>query len=277
MNVAAGDCNEFAVQKRHELIARGWPAAALALTVVKTSWGEGHLIVTVRTDQGDLVLDNLRSDIVPWQRAGYHWIMRQSERNPQFWVDLEGGRAGPAYAADTLDSPAEVAQADEGPAKTPAGRLDSARVTPPPRPQVFAERAAAGDRRRQAADLASPTPSVAALRVAFAPLTAWLAARRPQAEQVVWFFAVAFNPLPAADPDVIAAENGGGASALRQAERTAADELTGLGLWAAAMKRRIERPFEPLLAFSSQPSRDRVPEPPAPIAQSAEPPRLGLL
>ena len=94
LNVDAGDCNSFAVQKRHELIRRGWPSAALALTVAKTARGEGHLVVTVRTDQGDLVLDNLRPNIVPWQRTGYEWIMRQSERNPQFWVELnEIGRA----------------------------------------------------------------------------------------------------------------------------------------------------------------------------------------
>jgi predicted transglutaminase-like cysteine proteinase len=79
LNVAAGDCNSFAIQKRHELMARGWPAGALALTVAKTSTGEGHLIVTVRTDQGDLVLDNLRSSIVPWRQTGYQFIMRQSE------------------------------------------------------------------------------------------------------------------------------------------------------------------------------------------------------
>jgi predicted transglutaminase-like cysteine proteinase len=113
LNVDAGDCNSFAVQKRHELIRRGWPAAALALTVAKTPWGEGHLVVTVRTDQGDLVLDNLRSNIVSWQRTGYDWIMRQSERNPQYWVELHGGQAGPVYAAADLDDATEVARADE--------------------------------------------------------------------------------------------------------------------------------------------------------------------
>jgi predicted transglutaminase-like cysteine proteinase len=113
LNVIAGDCNSFAVQKRHELIQRGWPAAALALTVVKTSWGEGHLVVTVRTDKGDLVLDNLRATIVSWQRTGYDWIMRQSERNPQFWVDLDGGQAGPVYAAADIDDATEVAETND--------------------------------------------------------------------------------------------------------------------------------------------------------------------
>ncbi|MFZ1962949.1 MAG: transglutaminase-like cysteine peptidase [Roseiarcus sp.] len=123
LNVSAGDCNSFAVEKRHELISRGWPAAALALTVAKTPWGEGHLVVTVRTDRGDLVLDNLRSTIVSWQKTGYDWIMRQSERNPQFWVDLDGGRAGPVYAAADLDDATAVAKADE---KTPVAEADDA-------------------------------------------------------------------------------------------------------------------------------------------------------
>jgi len=114
LNVNAGDCNSFAVQKRHELIRRGWPAAALALTVAKTPRGEGHLVVTVRTDQGDLVLDNLRSNIVPWQRTGYQWIMRQSERNPQFWVELNGGRAGPVYAAQDFDDAADARAPTDG-------------------------------------------------------------------------------------------------------------------------------------------------------------------
>ena len=112
LDVAAGDCNSFAVQKRHELIKRGWPSAALALTVAKTPSGEGHLVVTVRTDQGDLVLDNLRSNIVSWQKTGYQWVMRQSEGNPQYWVELDGGQAGPLDAAQDFDSATEVAQAD---------------------------------------------------------------------------------------------------------------------------------------------------------------------
>jgi predicted transglutaminase-like cysteine proteinase len=102
LNVAAGDCNNFAIQKRHELIARGWPEAALALTVAKTSWGEGHLVVSVRTDKGDLVLDNLRSKIIAWSQTGYQFIMRQSENNPQYWVELGGGHR--AEGLDLADS-----------------------------------------------------------------------------------------------------------------------------------------------------------------------------
>ena len=111
LDVDAGDCNSFAVQKRHELIRRGWPAAALALTTAKTARGEGHLVVTVRTDRGDLVLDNLRSSVVSWQKTGYDWIMRQSERNPQYWVELDGGQPEPVDAAQDFADAPEVAAA----------------------------------------------------------------------------------------------------------------------------------------------------------------------
>jgi predicted transglutaminase-like cysteine proteinase len=110
LNAHYGDCNAFAVEKRHELLQRGWPAAALALTVVKTSWGEGHLVVTVRTDKGDLILDSLRSNVVAWERTGYDFIMRQSASNPQYWVELGGGRASPVHA-DKGEEPFAQAEA----------------------------------------------------------------------------------------------------------------------------------------------------------------------
>lgn len=83
-----GNCNDYAIQKRSALIRLGYPAAALSLAVVKTAFGEGHLVVTVRTDRGDFVLDNRRNTIVAWNRTGYRWIKRQSVENPQHWVAL---------------------------------------------------------------------------------------------------------------------------------------------------------------------------------------------
>lgn len=84
-----GHCNEYAIQKRKALIDRGWPAGSLALSVVHTRYDEGnilHLVLSVRTDKGDLVLDNLRSSIVPWNRTGYGFVMRQSTVHPKLWV-----------------------------------------------------------------------------------------------------------------------------------------------------------------------------------------------
>ena len=84
-----GDCNDYAVTKRAELLSRGWPARALLLSEVKTSWGEGHLVLVVRTSAGDLILDNLTPQIRPWSRAPYRGVRMQTPKNPNFWATLD--------------------------------------------------------------------------------------------------------------------------------------------------------------------------------------------
>ena len=91
INPASGDCNDYAVSKRSELLARGWPARALLLSEVVTSWGEHHLVLVVRTSMGDLVLDNMTPQIRPWARAPYRWVRIQTPKNPNYWASL-GGR-----------------------------------------------------------------------------------------------------------------------------------------------------------------------------------------
>lgn len=88
INPSSGDCNDYAVSKRFELLKRGWPTRALLLSEVKTAWGEGHLILVVRTSAGDLVLDNLTPQIRPWTRAPYRWVRMQTPKNPNFWASL---------------------------------------------------------------------------------------------------------------------------------------------------------------------------------------------
>jgi predicted transglutaminase-like cysteine proteinase len=83
---ASGDCNDYAVTKRHRLMQMGMPAGALLLAVVRTESGEGHLVLVVRTDKGDLVLDNLYGTIRPWFETDYEWVSRQSSENPRRWV-----------------------------------------------------------------------------------------------------------------------------------------------------------------------------------------------
>jgi predicted transglutaminase-like cysteine proteinase len=67
---------------------RGWPFENLLMTVVRTAWGEGHAILTVRTSKGDFVLDNLTSKIVPWNETSYRYYKRQSSTDPKIWVAL---------------------------------------------------------------------------------------------------------------------------------------------------------------------------------------------
>jgi predicted transglutaminase-like cysteine proteinase len=88
-----GDCNDYAVTKRAELLDRGWPARTLLLSEVVTPWGEHHLILVVRTSAGDVILDNLTPQIRPWSRAPYRWVRMQTPKNPNFWAMLDSRNA----------------------------------------------------------------------------------------------------------------------------------------------------------------------------------------
>ena len=45
-----GDCEDYALLKRHLLISMGWPTSALLMTVVRTENDEGHAVLTARTN-----------------------------------------------------------------------------------------------------------------------------------------------------------------------------------------------------------------------------------
>jgi predicted transglutaminase-like cysteine proteinase len=88
-----GDCEDFVLLKRRELLSHGWPAGSLLITVVRQTNGDGHAILTVRTDRGDLVLDNLEGKIKLWSQTDYQFIKRQSDRDSGRWVSIEDDRA----------------------------------------------------------------------------------------------------------------------------------------------------------------------------------------
>ena len=83
-----GDCNDYAVTKRHELLDRGWPARALLLSEVVTQGEEHHLVLVVRTKSGDLVLDNMTPQIRVWSRARYRWLRIQQPTNTRLWATI---------------------------------------------------------------------------------------------------------------------------------------------------------------------------------------------
>jgi predicted transglutaminase-like cysteine proteinase len=93
-----GDCEDYALLKRRMLIESGWPREALLLTVVRGE-REGHAVLTVTTDKGDYVLDNINSDVLLWSNTSYRFIKRQSEYDPNVWVSL--GDSAPAIATAT--------------------------------------------------------------------------------------------------------------------------------------------------------------------------------
>jgi predicted transglutaminase-like cysteine proteinase len=95
----AGDCNDYAVTKRHELLQSGLPTKALRLSVVKTASGIGHLVLVVATTKGDIVLDNLTEALRPWQNTDYRWLKIQSAVDARFWYEVKA----PGSAVSQLD------------------------------------------------------------------------------------------------------------------------------------------------------------------------------
>lgn len=88
VNPDRGNCHDYAVTKRHELIRAGWPSASLRLAVARTREGVGHLVVIVRTTEGDLVLDNLTDRIVAWNRSGLRFISVEAGDRPRVWYAI---------------------------------------------------------------------------------------------------------------------------------------------------------------------------------------------
>lgn len=86
----AGDCKDYAITKRHELLARGWPSRALLLSEVIVPDGEHHLILVVRTKDGDLVLDNLDANVrsVAMTYPDYQWVRIELPQNPKYWAGV---------------------------------------------------------------------------------------------------------------------------------------------------------------------------------------------
>lgn len=83
-----GDCEEYVLVKRRELIGLGWPPETLLVTVVRDKKGAGHAVLVVVSDRGDLVLDNQEAQILLWHETGYRFVKRQAQGNPDRWVSL---------------------------------------------------------------------------------------------------------------------------------------------------------------------------------------------
>lgn len=86
-----GDCEDIAILKKSELMKLGWPASVLLLTVAR-SGGEGHTVLTVRTSEGDLILDNMTSSVRVWSHTPYRYFARQSQSDGRSWERIGSGQ-----------------------------------------------------------------------------------------------------------------------------------------------------------------------------------------
>ncbi|MEJ1159476.1 transglutaminase-like cysteine peptidase [Prosthecomicrobium sp. N25] len=81
-----GDCEDMALLKRKKLQELGWPRSSLLMTVVVAYNGEWHAVLTVETDQGYLVLDNMTDAILPPEQTRHRFFSSQSRETPNRWV-----------------------------------------------------------------------------------------------------------------------------------------------------------------------------------------------
>ena len=94
-----GDCEDYVLLKRRMLMESGWPREALLITVVREKNGNGHAVLTVKTDKGEFILDNQEERILLWSETSYRYVKRQSQSDPNRWVALGDPRPTVATAS----------------------------------------------------------------------------------------------------------------------------------------------------------------------------------
>ncbi|MDH3667655.1 MAG: transglutaminase-like cysteine peptidase [Paracoccaceae bacterium] len=81
----SGDCEDFVLQKYSLLLAAGVDSRDLSIAVAINREGENHAVLVLRAPRGDLVLDNLTSQIRPWNQTGYRFLAMQTSADKQKW------------------------------------------------------------------------------------------------------------------------------------------------------------------------------------------------
>jgi predicted transglutaminase-like cysteine proteinase len=94
-----GDCEDYVLLKRRMLMQSGWPRQALLITVVRDKRGDGHAVLTIKTDKGEFILDNQHEDVLLWSDTGYRFVKRQSQSDPNVWIALGDPRPAAATAS----------------------------------------------------------------------------------------------------------------------------------------------------------------------------------
>lgn len=83
-SATTGDCEDYVLAKRRQLINAGIPASSLRIAYVKTRSGVGHAVLVVNTNNVKYVLDNLTNAIKPLSQTGYRVVSMQGA-NPRNW------------------------------------------------------------------------------------------------------------------------------------------------------------------------------------------------
>jgi len=85
-----GDCEDFALLKKRDLIRAGVDPSKLLIATVLDTRRNSHAVLVYRSAGGDLVLDNLTNQIKPWSATRYLFLRMQNPRKPSSWVSVYG-------------------------------------------------------------------------------------------------------------------------------------------------------------------------------------------
>ncbi len=83
-----GDCEDFALLKKRDLIKAGIDPRKLLIATVLDTRRNSHAVLIYRSGHGDLVLDNLTSRIIPWKDTRYIFLRMQDPKQPRKWVGV---------------------------------------------------------------------------------------------------------------------------------------------------------------------------------------------
>lgn len=93
LDVARGDCEDYALLKQKRLISKGWPSGKLRIATALMQDGTGHAVLIARLSNQDVVLDNLTTAIRPWHETEYKFLKIQSDTDPNAWFEVQNPEA----------------------------------------------------------------------------------------------------------------------------------------------------------------------------------------
>lgn len=102
-----GDCDDYVMTKRHDLIAAGFGSDRARVAVGVARGGQLHAVLIVNFGRNFYVLDNLTNAVLPVERSAVQILTVQSTENPRIWLKAPGSDGGgePVVAASKVSVP----------------------------------------------------------------------------------------------------------------------------------------------------------------------------
>lgn len=85
-----GDCEDYVLLKYKLLLDAGIASRDLSIAVVLAQGGENHAVLVLRHRFGDLVLDSLEREILPWNETSYRYLAMQTTDDKAQWEIVTG-------------------------------------------------------------------------------------------------------------------------------------------------------------------------------------------